>query len=161
MNNSGDKNDYFTVQKFNVTTGEYTDMETTNSRTTTGLSQYTVYDITPDNGDNIYRIKLVQIDGTVYISDLKTVNFNTENITIFPNPVEDNINIAFKGYENKAIDITLYNMQGQPIMTRQIAKMESDLVTMPVGEKMVAGQYMLRIKTNGKRETLKSFTVGK
>jgi hypothetical protein len=158
--NTGGQTDYFVVEKLNTQTGQFTPLETFNSSKQAGLEQLSTYDPKPEEGDNNYRIKSVQLDGSVVYSEVKTVNFNKLNdIKIFPNPTEDEINISLKGYANKNIDFTLYDMQGKPIHTEHIDALQSNIYTITLKQKTTSGQYMLRIKAQGKRDVIKMVTI--
>jgi hypothetical protein len=158
--NTGGQTDYFVVERLNTQTGQFAPIETFNSTKQTGLEQLNTYDPKPEEGDNNYRIKSVQLDGSVVYSEVKTVNFNKlSDIKIFPNPTEDEINISLKGYANKNIDFTLYDMQGKPIHTEQIDALQSNIHTIMLKQKTTSGQYMLRIKAQGKRDVIKLVTI--
>ncbi len=162
VNNTGDQNDYFIVQKLNPLTGIFEDMVTVNNHAVTGLEHYNSFDNEPIDGENTYRIKLVMLDGTQRYSEPKTVNFySANNISIFPNPTDDALNISFKGYTGQAVDLFIFDMQGKSILTQHLEKVQNTLHSIPIGEKAIAGEYMLRIKIQGKRDVLKIFTVGK
>jgi hypothetical protein len=159
--NTGDKNDYFIVQKLNPITGQFEILETFNSNRV-GTEQHVSFDTKPDEGDNHYRIQQMQLDGTVLYSDVKKVNFTVlGNVTIYPNPVENDINIALKGYGGQAVDIILYDMQGKPVISEHIGVLQTPVYTLQLKDKAATGQYMIRVKAQGKRDVLKTVTVGK
>jgi Secretion system C-terminal sorting domain len=119
-----------------------------------------LYDLKPDDGENQYRIQLFHLDGTVLNSDIKTVQFTIlSNVTIFPNPAQNEINIALKGYSGKTVDIILYNLQGQPVHIEHITDLQKDVHSFSVDEKRLSGLYMMHIKAQGKRDVLKSVII--
>lgn len=68
------------------------------SKATNGSSSaaitYSYQDNSPLNGQNIYRLKQIDLDGTASYSDIRTVIFaNQRNVHIYPNPATDRINI--------------------------------------------------------------------
>jgi Secretion system C-terminal sorting domain len=138
-------------------------METVNnSQKTALLAHYTTYDNQPNEGENIYHIKLVQLDGSIRFSDNKTVLFyKTDNIAVFPNPTEAEINISFKGYAGQSADITVYDMQGKSLFTQHIDNVQTSVHTLDIGEKASAGQYMMRVKMTGKKDVVRHFTLSK
>ena len=85
----------------------------------------------------------------------------SENITLFPNPVKDNIHIVFTGYEGQSIDIIVYDMLGKAVLTQHIDKMQETLHTISLGAKTYSGQYLLRIKGSTTQDVIKIFTVGR
>ena len=84
-----------------------------------------------------------------------------EDVTLYPNPTADVLNLTFKGYTGQAVDIVIFDMQGKSILTEHLGQLQSNLHSIPIGNKTVAGQYMIRISTKGKNDVFKTFTVGK
>jgi hypothetical protein len=162
VNNTGTVNDYFVLQRFNPATGVFEDIGTINSKTIEGNEYYTTYDNEPIDGDNLYRIKLVLNDGTIRYSEEKTVTFHAANgIVLYPNPAHDILNINFKGYTGKAIDITIFDMQGKRLMVQHIDKLQTMDYTLDIPENTAVGQHIILIEAQGKRDVVRLFTIGK
>jgi Secretion system C-terminal sorting domain/PA domain len=162
VSNTSDKNDYFILQKLNAKSGQFEGLETLNSNHAGNLEQHVGFDIKPDDGENYYRVQLVQLDGSVLFSATKMVNFVVlENVSIFPNPVESEINIALKGYTNQSVDIVLYDMQGRALKTEHIGALSTSVRTFSLDDNTPSGQYMIVVKSKGKRDVTKLVTVGK
>ena len=61
----------------------------------TTSKNYTLVHLTPVNGINYYRLKLVDVDGSFKYSAVRTVKFSTtKSIKIMPNPTADKIYIT-------------------------------------------------------------------
>ena len=162
VNNTGLNNDFFIVQKLNPTTGVFEDMKIVNSHPIEGYEQYTTYDNDPSVGDNVYRIKLVFSDCTERYSELKTVKFyGNDGITLFPNPADDLLNISFKGYLEQSVDLTFSDMQGKTLFKQHIDKLQNEVQTLVIADKLSVGTYMIHVQSAGKRDVVKQFTVGK
>lgn len=84
-----------------------------------------------------------------------------ENVTLYPNPTADVLNLTFKGCIGQAVDIVIFDMQGKSILTEHLGQLQSSLHSIFIGDKTVTGQYMIRISTKGKKDVFKTFTVGK
>ena len=84
-----------------------------------------------------------------------------EDVTLYPNPTADVLNLTFKGYTGQAVDIVIFDMQGKSILTEHLGQLQSNLHSIFIGDKTVAGQYMIRIRTKGKVDLFRTFTVGK
>lgn len=84
-----------------------------------------------------------------------------EDVTLYPNPTADVLNLTFKGYTGQAVDIAIFDMQGKSILTEHLGQLQSSLHSLFIGDKTVAGQYMIRISTKGKNDVFRTFTVGK
>jgi hypothetical protein len=135
---------------------------TINTKTIEGNEYYMTYDNEPIDGDNLYRIKLVLNDGTIRYSEEKTVTFHAANgIVLYPNPAHDILNINFKGYTGKAIDITIFDMQGKRLMVKHIDKLQTMDYTLDIPENTAVGQHMILIEAQGQRDVVRLFTVGK
>lgn len=162
VNNTGTVNDYFVLERFNPNTGLFEEVTTIKTKTLEGNEYYTTYDNEPIDGDNIYRIKLMLNDGTIRYSEEKTVSFHAANgIVLYPNPAHDILNINFKGYTGKAIDITIFDMQGKRLLVKHMGKLQTMDYTLDIPENTAVGQHMILIEAQGKRDVVRMFTVGK
>jgi hypothetical protein len=162
VSNRGEMTDYYIVQKYNIATDKFENMTTVRGSHIKGLEAHFTYDTKPYLGENHYRIQLVELDGTIIMSDIKTVEFSDlGDLAIFPNPVEDDINIFMKSYLGKPVDIALFDMQGKIILSRHIDVLQTPTITIPLSEKTVMGHYMIHVKAKGKREVVKMLTIGR
>ncbi len=162
VNNTGTVNDYFVLERFNPNTGLFETVTTVKTKTLEGNEYYTTFDNEPFEGDNIYRIKLVLNDGTIRYSEEKTVTFHATNgIVLYPNPAHDILSINFKGYTGKAIDITIFDMQGKRLMVQHIDKLQTTDYTLDLPENAAVGQHMILIEAKGKKDVVRMFTIGK
>ncbi len=67
------------------------------SLTSSGLGDYTYTDSSPADGQNIYRLKIIFLDGQISYSKSITVDFSqtnnlANNLNVFPNPTTKSIN---------------------------------------------------------------------
>jgi hypothetical protein len=162
VNNTGLTNDYFVLEKFNPNTGLFEEVANVKTKRSEGSENYTSYDNEPAEGDNIYRVKLVLDDGTIRYSAEKTVSFHASNgIVLYPNPARDILNINFQGYTGKAIDITIFDMQGKRLLAKRIDKLQSADYTLDIPDNAAVGQHMILIEAKGKKDVVRMFTVGK
>jgi predicted RNase H-like nuclease len=160
VNNTGYKNDYFTVEKINNKTGEFEKMAVVNNQSKDiSATHYNVFDNAPTEGDNTYRVKLAFQDGSAIVSDTKTLKFKgLSEIRVFPNPATNALSIDLTAYKNQDIEVYLYNYLGQQRAVKKLDKVENTVLELDVAEEQ-AGNYMLRIKSKGKREATKSVVV--
>jgi hypothetical protein len=159
VNNTGDDNDYFDVEKFNTTTGDFDKLTTLNSKSGDDLAYYNAFDESPTDGDNTYRINLISKDGTTKTSNLSTVKFTkTPDFRIFPNPASDYIDVDLKQYAGKAVTLQVYNSFGKLMTTQQVDRATSATVHVELGAQ-ASGEYLLRVTTQGRRDVVKKFVV--
>ena len=152
--------DYFVLQKMDEN-GEFMDVETLNGATTPGLNFYSSYDESPAEGDNLYRIMSVLVDGSVRISATKLVNHNEINqIKVFPNPATEFIDVDLTNYIGKNVNIYLYNQMGQVERTFVIEEADAQPFHIEVVQ-LKSGNYFLRVSAQGKRDITKQISVAK
>ena len=152
--------DYFVIQKLNDN-GEYIDVETVNGAYVAGLTYYTGFDSEPGEGDNTYRVESVLIDGSVRVSDSKTVRFNNlDQVKVYPNPASDFITVDLINYEGTSVKIELFNQIGTVVRSYNIEKCIGEAYSMEV-VKLNTGSYHLRVSSPGKRNVSKQFTIVK
>ena len=156
--NTGDKTDYFVVQKLNTTTGDFDNLETINNTIFTDkLREFTYFDEKVLDGETKYRIKQVFNDGTYLLSETAKVVFKTwENVTIFPNPVDDKFNLILKNYQDKEVSIYLYNSVGQPV---HMQKFDANALLEVDASRLPQGHYLVRLVAKGKRDFTKQIYV--
>lgn len=103
------------------------------------LSAYQMTDKNPTNGANYYRLKMMDIDKSFSISEVRKVTITTSgSIALYPNPTYDRFFIS--GLENIQADaqITIYNEIGQQVWRNvmdgsSLASQGIDLATFPIG----------------------------
>jgi len=81
---------------------------------TTNQQLYTFTDDVFSGITSYYRLKLVDLDGSFQHSAVIVSNIMTNNtISIFPNPVEENLFITTSGFTSEIIGIEIINTSGQ------------------------------------------------
>jgi len=123
-------------------------------------NKYEWVDRFPSIGLNYYRIKSLQIDGTIdYSETIKTkwLIKEPQNITFFPNPAtSNNMNLDLSNQPAGKYRVLLFNSSGQMVMDQSfnftggngVQKLSSNL-------SLKAGVYHLQIlKPNGGKEVL-------
>jgi spore coat protein A, manganese oxidase len=160
LNNTGYKNDFFTIEKINPTTGQFEALAIKNSESTdTTATNYVEFDELPFEGDNTYRVKVTFKDGTYKYSAEQTVQFSgAVDVRIFPNPANDPVNIDLRVYRNQAVNISLYNSIGQLVLNQKVEKVVNTLLELSIG-KLYIGTYRIRIESKGKRDVLKALVI--
>lgn len=104
------------------------------------LITYTLRDKTPLNGINYYRLKQVDLDGTVAELGISSATFNFQSLTfnLYPNPVSTVLN--FNGLNGKKGFVNWYNASGQKIATSTLT---DDKTTVPT--KLPNGLYIIKM----------------
>ena len=108
-------------------------------------------DMNPQAGNNIYRLKQVDLDGSISYSHLVFVNVNTQraNFTLSPNPVIDQAEISIP-IRNFTQILTIRDAMGRELYHSDIPEGESihhlNLINLP------SGTYFLQLSGNGLRQ---------
>ncbi len=107
--------DYFEVEK-SLTNSSFTVIGRV-----TGGPPYSFIDISPNIGNNYYRIREVTITGKVVYSKIINIvyDFNSFIVAMYPNPVKDVLYLKISASRNDHLIVAVTNIQGQ-VMYRQI-----------------------------------------
>lgn len=104
----------------------------------------------PSEGNNYYRLKMIDIDETFAFSSIRNVIFENINLEIFPNPVADQLTIRTGNWAG-VNNIHLLDLAGTKVYDSGKAPVQSVNVT-----NMKQGIYILKIgKTDGSWATQK------
>ncbi len=113
-------------------------------------SEYNYLHKFPRSGNNYYRLKLIDMDGSYSYSETINIRMEAEELTIYPNPVRDKIYV--QGVD-EAVDFMIYDQIGR-IMSRGRVE-EKEPIDM---QDLVKGIYQLVIKENGR---IQNFSIVK
>ncbi|CAG4990288.1 hypothetical protein DYBT9275_00496 [Dyadobacter sp. CECT 9275] len=83
----------------------------------TSLQPYSFTDKTPYQGQNLYRLKMVDQDGTFTYSRMQSVSFGESlELTTFPNPVSDKLFFT-PGTEEQISSVEITDLSGKIMLT--------------------------------------------
>ena len=91
-------NDYFTIERSSNGTDFYSIKTIKGAGNSTQALNYSFEDVFPVMGDNYYRLRQTDYDGTTEVFTVKHVNFQEGNssIVLFPNPSQTNEGISLR-----------------------------------------------------------------
>ncbi len=85
---------------------------------------------------------------------------NLEDITLFPNPVQDELNVQLEGFTGREnTTISIRNSFGQLVMERRVARAGAQTERFNTSQ-LPAGMYFLSVQAEGKETLTKRFVVG-
>ena len=115
---------------------------------------YTYVDGQPLSGTNFYRLTEVNLDNSYIYSPVVVVRTTTlAQITLFPNPASNYINVSLAGNTPSAVTVLLTSAAGQRLAEKQTTGGAGTVVTFPV-ENVVSGIYIITvISADGSRES--------
>ena len=143
-------NEYFTIERSKnlfswEKLGDVTGGGTNNEETT-----YSYKDVSPNSGDNYYRLSQTDIDGTTESFSPIVVNCNSkvDNYRIYPNPTTNLITIEFEleYFQGDNIQLVLRDLKGTKLKTNSVAlsrgynSFNVDLSELPKGFYMIQFQ---------------------
>ena len=121
-------------------------------------ANYFIYDDSPFNGNNYYRLKQVDLDGQFEYSDIVSVYFSSSIIEIYPTFIigEQNLNVLFSEAVSE-MHFRLYNIQGQLMQSSTLSGSERDETQISVSG-LQNGTYILHV-FNGSQQVTKRVIV--
>ena len=98
------------------------------------------------SGKHYFRVKQTDIDGRESFTDVKTVTFTKENgnISMWPNPAKNVININNDGSNNEYAKAQIYNLAGNLSLEK---KLNDGINTIDISS-LPAGAYIVKANTN-------------
>ncbi len=149
--------DYFIVERMDAN-GEFVEVQALNGNAPTGLEFHNITDDAPLDGDNVYRVTSVLIDGSSRSSASKVVRFTGLNqVKVYPNPANDYLTVDMSNIEGKTANIYMYNQLGNLIKTYFVEDSAEPFNISVSAYKN--GSYILRVATEGKRDITKQVSI--
>lgn len=121
---------------------------------------YEFKDANPLQGTSYYRLRIMSGDNSEKLSPSNRIDLRNEGlVTVYPNPADKHLVVAFKKIPGDDVDIVLLNQNGHPVWGRRNLQLikGGGTITIPVG-KLVNGYYLLRI-SSGKTIITKAVVV--
>ncbi len=99
-------------------------------------------------GDAYYRLKQFDVSGRSFYSDIVFLkDASKDQLVLFPNPVQDKLNISIPGnYRNTNAIVQVYNVNGIMLLQQTESSNTSTINT----AKFSSGQYILRVLIDDK-----------
>ncbi len=162
LTNTGYDNDFYTVEKMNPSTGDFEKMTlVNNTQFDDQVQTHVAFDANPTEGDNFYRVKVSMNNGQDRLTDVKKVTFKRMvGFGAFPNPASDELNVNLAEYTGKSVDIVIYNSFGKVMSRERMENVANSVHKLNVNE-LSAGQYMIRVSSEGKRDATQPVVIQK
>ena len=126
------------------------------------MESFTQLDLTPQLGENYYRLKEVHFDGTFEYTQTELIDFNIdlEALEVYPNPANQELFINMKPFAGKQAQILLMNQYGQLVKNVTLDEINEAPVRIGVND-IPNGMYLLTIQPEGGlRSVTKKLVVG-
>jgi hypothetical protein len=109
--------------------------------------QYRAVDESPFPGENIYRVKAVDMDGSFRYSNLQSLWFESSlSVSVFPNPNWGEVKVRLTSFEASEVELYLRNLQGQLVFQQNVA-VAGGVAEIPLSlETFAEGVYLLEVR---------------
>lgn len=122
---------------------------------------YSDFDLAPLTGKNYYRLRLLNMDGTISYSDTKMVVFeDLADYLVFPNPANEFTNIDLESAWGKQVDIHIFNNRGLRMQTFRLDEVNAKYFQMDL-RTLHEGHYIIWVNVDGMRPVAKPLVVGR
>lgn len=121
------------------------------------LNNYLFTDKNPKPGNNYYRLKIIDKNGSFEYSKQINVWFEQKqrNLTLFPNPVGEELSVHFDNTHTSIVNFSIFNSIGQKVIYRQLLpSVGRNQIQLDVSG-LSSGLYFLEIEQSGLAEKVK------
>ncbi len=148
--------DYFMVEKSENGIDFYPLQKVKSKGNAMSLTRYNVLDENPFYGINYYRLRQVDLDGKEELSELISLRYHIDSkLTLFPNPVKDQMNILVENDLFGEVMIEIFNQQGQ-LLYQKMMMISEGHIRLNTSELnlMGVGVYYLSVNHKGQRNII-------
>jgi hypothetical protein len=112
-------------------------------------------DKNPNEGVNSYRLRVDYEDGSFEYSNRDTVLFEPESdFTLYPNPASDYLNIYWKRFLRREVNLLITNVLGQVVYQRQFDEVQDKIFTLDLDRGTFKdGMYQVSVVHKGRAQT--------
>src|SRR5690606_20690208 len=123
---------------------------------------FSFIDVAPFSGSNYYRVKQVDLDGTVTYSTVIHIITNAGRLIVsaFPNPTSDVINVTTRAAEADRFYITLTDLNGRTVYEEKLV-MPVNALDRTIRPAAHASQLYILVVRNGKNEIVSSQRIAR
>jgi hypothetical protein len=143
--------DYFQVQR-SANAKNWEDLGSVSARgESNALVKYSFNDNAPRGGANLYRLKMVDKDGSFAYSRIRELSYaGGVHVTVYPNPVSNTLYII-EAEAGTLKEAALFNMKGQKVYQSSVAGLQQIDV-----KSLIPGIYIVKTtQTNGTESSQK------
>lgn len=162
VTNTGFKTDYFVLERLNNDNGKFEPLEKRNvTAAVRTLADYSFTDKNPQEGDNFYRIMQITQQNDSVFTEVKKLTFNTlKDLTLFPNPASDYVNVDLSQYQGKSATLSVYSALGQLLLYQAVESIGKEPIKIHL-DGIETGSFQLNIAIKGQRVMARQLIVAK
>jgi hypothetical protein len=123
---------------------------------TTSISHYSFLDKYPLDGLSYYRLKQHDFDGHISYSEIKIVQINNENFSVYPNPAHSGSVIFIPTKQHAELKYIIRDLSGRVMLVGiQDTSDQSEATIDLSNHELKAGIYLLELTVDGSSQTVK------
>ena len=125
------------------------------AKTSNIVNNYGLVDFKAVAGVQYYRLKQIDVDGTVNYSKAIAVNFSkasTLNVNLFPNPAKDALNITTENNASGEVNIQILNSMGETVYNQVV---QAGLVQTIDIASFIPGVYYVTVIAEGESKIIR------
>ena len=108
-------------------------------------NDYSFTDAQPLKAVNYYRLKMIDKDGKYTYSAIKSINnTNSFDVTLYPNPVKNNLTLNFSSEKAIDVQIEIVNTEGKLVLSKKIHIAQGESKQTINTASLNAGNYFLK-----------------
>ena len=151
--------DEINTNQFNIqhsNNGTFSDIGTIPALSVTGINNYAFTDENPAKGNNLYRLKMIDVDGHFSYSNVITINFSGYSVSLklYPNPSSSILNLKIVSEKPENIKLRITDALGKSVYQKIIPVNSGENSQNVNIQNIPAGTYYLNFNQNGKIEKI-------
>jgi Secretion system C-terminal sorting domain len=116
-----------------------------------GISGYQFIHATPQQGQNFYRLRLVDKDGGYVYSAVLLIQIEagqSSSLVIYPNPAFDYVTLQFNAVSAQAMAIEIFDNSGKRLVNKNYTAVQGrNYVSIPDIKNLPHGIYLVKVQT--------------
>jgi hypothetical protein len=125
--------------------------------TTSEVQNYDFTDFTPLPGANYYRLRQVDMDGTMEYHEVIYLDFSdrstSSSLEVYPNPAVTHLRANWAAGEKENVEIRIFSTSGQLLSTHRVSG-DNATFELPV-QQLSPGTYLLQLQRKEATETIR------
>ena len=135
---------------------EFSAIAFVNSKSNNGVgANYSYTDEKPFAGTNYYRLRQIDNDGKSALSNvivLKSSQIKAEISRVFPNPVQDKLNIVLNTIGAEKVTVSITDLVGKVIATKSVETVQGDNNISFNTASLAKGTYLIKVNSTSNSE---------
>lgn len=112
------------------------------------------HDGSPQNGNSYFRnVKIYEGSCGTRTSTVTRQTLPAHEMTVYPNPVNDQLFVAFTQKESSTVDISVVDMMGRKVLTEMVSAFEGENVHQLSVQSLAKGTYMVVVNDGVRTQT--------